>query len=121
MLRIEDLGPKAGSRKQKRQRGGWRFPARAQDYPRNTIRWESLFVNGKLAVLSRNVLKKNTTAVKPLGKCLAYLDLAVPLGTAEALVLGPLERSQWAWNGKEASDGGILRGGGGRGGACCGE
>src|SRR5260370_1052920 len=48
MLRIEDLSPKAGSRKQKRQQGGWRSPVRAQYYPRNTLRWDSLFVNRKL-------------------------------------------------------------------------
>jgi hypothetical protein len=29
VLRIEDLGPKAGSGKQKRQQGGWRSPVRA--------------------------------------------------------------------------------------------
>jgi hypothetical protein len=47
VLRIEDLGPKAGSRKQKRQQGGWRSPARAQYYPKNSIRWETLFVKRK--------------------------------------------------------------------------
>ena len=35
-------------RKQKRQQGGWRSPVRAQYYPRNTVRWDSLFVNRKL-------------------------------------------------------------------------
>src|SRR5437660_6658923 len=44
------LRPKASFRKQKRQQGCWRFPVRAQYYPGNTIRGNSLFVNRKLLV-----------------------------------------------------------------------
>src|SRR5712692_8163114 len=42
------LRPKSRLQKAKRQQGGWRSPVRAQYYPRNTVRWDSLFVNRKL-------------------------------------------------------------------------
>jgi hypothetical protein len=41
-LRIEDLGPKAGSRKQERQQDRWRSPVLAQYYSKDKIRWTVL-------------------------------------------------------------------------------
>jgi hypothetical protein len=42
------LRPKSRLQKAETPASGWRSPVRARYYPRNTVRWDSLFVNRKL-------------------------------------------------------------------------
>src|SRR5439155_22839873 len=62
MLRIEDLGPKAGSKKQKRQQACWRSGVRSQLYPRITIRQATVLVKEKVGTRERDRRERTKAA-----------------------------------------------------------